>query len=333
MRFRTLALATALSTTLGGLAMVTAAAASPHGGPVGGPVGGLGGVVTGGLGPGASGSAPGAAARGGGNAGFGGSIGPALGSEGRIGGGAPGLGGSFSGRSGSGFGGSIGPSLGGEHRIGGGAAGLSGGSGGSVSSNLSPNNARLNSQGSAHASMTGTAHPSDRSVLDAAQSTTQTGVTAARDDAGRSRDTAQDTTDDAKARLHRHAHDATRTAHDTDATSSQSAGAAAASARAHRKGPLHASASGAANSNLKAGLRTGAANPLGGLSAGMTVRTASGRTLGTVAKVIRGADGRVHNVLVRTGAGARRMVRLTPRDLTISGDVVTTTQTHLAAHG
>ncbi|MDB5476907.1 MAG: hypothetical protein JWP49_2418, partial [Phenylobacterium sp.] len=69
------------------------------------------------------------------------------------------------------------------------------------------------------------------------------------------------------------------------------------------------------------------------LTAGQTVQTASGTTIGTITRVQRSANGTVKSVLVRTAGGARRVLHLAPRDLTVSGNVVTTSQTALSAHG
>lgn len=111
--------------------------------------------------------------------------------------------------------------------------------------------------------------------------------------------------------------------------STATATGASAMARANRMGPVRASATGVAHANARAGLAAAApaTNSLSGLNPGMTVRTASGRTIGTVSRVERSADGTVRAVLVRAAGGARRVVALAPRSLSISGEVVTTTQT------
>jgi hypothetical protein len=84
-----------------------------------------------------------------------------------------------------------------------------------------------------------------------------------------------------------------------------------------------------AHANAKAGLAaaSGGASSLASLTTGMTVRTASGQTIGTVSRVVRSADGTVRTVLVRTSTRGKRLVNLAPRSLSISGGVVTTTQT------
>ncbi|HEX3700237.1 MAG TPA: hypothetical protein VHV27_06135 [Phenylobacterium sp.] len=108
-----------------------------------------------------------------------------------------------------------------------------------------------------------------------------------------------------------------------------------AASTARRAGPLRASATALARSNARAGLRTAGVTmqSLASLSPGMTVRSASGKTLGTVSRVIRSADGSVRAVLVRTASHGRRVLNLAPRSLTLSGGVVTTTATTVSAHG
>jgi hypothetical protein len=137
---------------------------------------------------------------------------------------------------------------------------------------------------------------------------------------------------------------ARRTAEASADTTAQAS--ASAMARAGRMGPARASATGIAHANEHAGLSTTTAaatapararvayarGALAALNPGMTVRTASGRTLGTVTSVKRAADGTVRTVLVRTASGARRIVNLAPRSLSVSGDVVTTTQSAANLH-
>ena len=235
----------------------------------------------------------------GGGSGLGGGLGGAMG--GGLGGSIGGMGARGGGGGGAGFGGSIGPTLGGATRIGGGAPGLggavSGGSSGAFGGSIGPGmSGQSHAQGSTHASAMGQANASPRAAL--ATAGTTVGATA--------RD-ADEAAEGTEYRLR----------------------------NAARMGPARASASGVAHSNAHAGLRTASANTgaLADLKTGMTVQTTSGATLGTVSRVERSADGTVRNVLVTTASGARRVLRLAPSSLSVSGGVATTTQTKLAAHG
>lgn len=99
------------------------------------------------------------------------------------------------------------------------------------------------------------------------------------------------------------------------------------SASPRRMGPSRAADQGVANANANAGLAsaTSADADLTGLRTGMTVRSASGATLGTVSKVQRAADGSVRTVLVTPADGSPGSVRLAPGALSVSGEVVTAT--------
>jgi len=98
-------------------------------------------------------------------------------------------------------------------------------------------------------------------------------------------------------------------------------------ARENREGPERASPTGVANANENAGLSsTTAAANLSGLTAGLTVKDSTGATLGTVSKIEKSKDGTVRNVLVQSATG-KRTIRLAPNSLSLSGDVVTTTET------
>ena len=301
MHIRTLAFATVAS----GLAMASAAYAGPLGGAIGGglgggvsgPVGGIGGGLGGGAG------IHGAGGGGGGGGSIGGSIGPALGGASRIGGGAPGLGGSVGG--GGSAGGSIGPALGGNHRIAGGFGGSDPGSasastsGGLLGPGLSAS-AGGDSQGSAHGATNGVINANPRSALNRTLSATDTSVGRVRGDADATTAVAEDTAERARQNV------------------------------THRADATRSSATGLANRNLVRAHNTAS---LAALTAGQTVRTVSGTTLGTIAQVQRSHDGDVRAVLVRTAKGGRRVLRLAPRTLSVSGGVVTTSQTHLTAHG
>jgi hypothetical protein len=348
MRLRTLALVTVAS----GLALATAAYARP-----GGVVGGLGGGASGAVGGAIGGSAGGVNGHGGGGGGggggFGGSIGPALGGVERIGGGAPGLGGSVSGGGGGGgsFGGGLGPSLGGEHRMGGGAAGLGGSTSSALSGSLGPGVSSM-SQGSSHASASGQGHADDRSVL-GSMSTITTSAARHADTATNTAET--DAADDSMARTHRMGParaSAQGVAHSnvnaglrsatTPQTKLRAHGDAVANravngeawTRAHGERVAHTATNaemrGRDEAATKANRTTSA---LAGLTTGLTVKTSSGTTLGTVSKVERSANGVVRTVLVRTANGEHRLLHLAPSSLSVSGDVVTTSQARLAAHG
>jgi hypothetical protein len=99
-------------------------------------------------------------------------------------------------------------------------------------------------------------------------------------------------------------------------------------ARVNSQGPAHASdrAIERANENsvLNGTVRPPAAN-LAALRAGLTVRNSAGTRLGTIRRVNRSADGSVRSVLIASADG-HRTIPVRPGSLSISGDVVTTTQ-------
>ena len=98
--------------------------------------------------------------------------------------------------------------------------------------------------------------------------------------------------------------------------------------RARSQGPAHASDRAIARANensvLHGTVRPPGAN-LGGLRSGLTVRNSAGTTLGTIRRVNRSADGSVRSVLVASADGPRT-IPVRPGTLSISGDIVTTTQ-------
>jgi hypothetical protein len=98
-------------------------------------------------------------------------------------------------------------------------------------------------------------------------------------------------------------------------------------ARLNSQGPLHASTTGIAHASARSVLASGAvvSGSLAGLTTGLTVNTSGGTTLGTVSQIVTGADGSVRLVVVTSPTG--RTFRLSPSSLTLSGGVVTTTQT------
>jgi hypothetical protein len=98
-------------------------------------------------------------------------------------------------------------------------------------------------------------------------------------------------------------------------------------ARLNSQGPLHASATGIAHANVHSVLAGGAvaSTALPGLATGLTVNTSGGTTLGTVTQIATGSDGSIRQVVVTSSTG--QTYRLSPSSLSISGSVVTTTQT------
>ena len=77
------------------------------------------------------------------------------------------------------------------------------------------------------------------------------------------------------------------------------------------------------NSVLSGTTRTRA--DLSGLRTGLTVRSSTGTELGTIRRINRSADGSVRSVLVSSATG-NRTIPVRPGSLSVSGNVVTTTQ-------
>jgi sporulation protein YlmC with PRC-barrel domain len=98
-------------------------------------------------------------------------------------------------------------------------------------------------------------------------------------------------------------------------------------ARVNSQGPLHASATGIAHASSRSVLAGGAvvSGSLAGLTTGLTVNTSAGTTLGTVSQIVSGSDGSVRQVIVTSSSG--QTFRLSPTSLSLSGGLVTTTQT------
>jgi sporulation protein YlmC with PRC-barrel domain len=98
-------------------------------------------------------------------------------------------------------------------------------------------------------------------------------------------------------------------------------------ARLNSQGPLHASTTGIAHANSHSVLASGTvvSGSLAGLTTGLTVNTSTGTTLGTVSQIVTDASGNIRLVIVTSSTG--QTFRLSPTTLTISGGVVTTTQT------
>jgi len=98
-------------------------------------------------------------------------------------------------------------------------------------------------------------------------------------------------------------------------------------ARLNSQGPLHASATGIAHANSHSVLAGSAvvSGSLAGLTTGLSVNTSTGTTLGTVSQIVTGTDGSIRLVVVTSSTG--QVYRLSPSSLSLSGGVVTTTQT------
>lgn len=98
-------------------------------------------------------------------------------------------------------------------------------------------------------------------------------------------------------------------------------------ARVNSQGPLHASPTGIAHANAHSVLASGAvvSGSLAGLTTGLTVNTSGGTTLGTVSQIVTDSGGNVRLVIVTSPNG--QTYRLSPTTLSLSGGVVTTTQT------
>jgi len=97
--------------------------------------------------------------------------------------------------------------------------------------------------------------------------------------------------------------------------------------RVNSQGLMHASPTGIAHASSRSVLAGGTvvSGSLAGLTTGLTVNSSTGTTLGQVSQIVTGSDGSVRLVIVTSPTG--RMLRLSPTTLSISGGVVTTTQT------
>jgi len=93
------------------------------------------------------------------------------------------------------------------------------------------------------------------------------------------------------------------------------------------QGPAHASVNGIAHANSHSVLAAGSVpgTSLPNLATGLTVNTSGGTSLGTVSQVVTGRDGSIRMVVVTSPTG--QTYRLPASSLSISGGVVTTTQT------
>jgi sporulation protein YlmC with PRC-barrel domain len=95
----------------------------------------------------------------------------------------------------------------------------------------------------------------------------------------------------------------------------------------HSQALMHASPTGIAHANFHSVLagRTVVSGSLAGLTTGLTVNTTGGTTLGRVSQIVTDSSGNVRLVIVTSSTG--QTFRLAPTSLTLSGGVVTTTQT------
>jgi hypothetical protein len=95
----------------------------------------------------------------------------------------------------------------------------------------------------------------------------------------------------------------------------------------HSQALAHASPTGIAHANFHSVLAAGSvvSGSLAGLTTGATVHTSGGTTLGTVSQIVTDSSGNVRLVIVTSSTG--QTFRLSPSSLSISGGVVTTTQT------
>ncbi|MFL6765360.1 MAG: hypothetical protein ACJ8FO_09225 [Sphingomicrobium sp.] len=103
--------------------------------------------------------------------------------------------------------------------------------------------------------------------------------------------------------------------------------AANSQARLNSQGLMHASPTGIAHASSRSVLAGGAvvSGSLAGLTTGLTVNTSGGTTLGRVTQIVTDSSGNIRLVVVRSSTG--QTFRLSPSSLSISGGVVTTTQT------
>lgn len=102
-------------------------------------------------------------------------------------------------------------------------------------------------------------------------------------------------------------------------------GRSGALARANSQGLMHASITAIERANSRSALARSAvrASALPGLNTGLTVKGRSGATIGTVSRIVTGADGKIRLVVASSSTG--RTIRLAPNTLSVSGGTVTTT--------
>lgn len=102
-------------------------------------------------------------------------------------------------------------------------------------------------------------------------------------------------------------------------------GRARVSTRSNSQGLMHASFTAIARANSRSALARSAvrASALPGLNTGLTVKGRGGATIGTVSRIVTGADGKIRLVVASSSTG--RTIRLAPNTLSVSGGTVTTT--------
>jgi sporulation protein YlmC with PRC-barrel domain len=102
--------------------------------------------------------------------------------------------------------------------------------------------------------------------------------------------------------------------------------AANSQARLNSQGLMHASATGIAHANSHSVLASGqvSSSTLQGLTTGLTVKSSTGTTLGTVSQIVTDNSGNIRMVIVTNTSTGQRL-RLSPTSLSISGSIVTTT--------
>jgi sporulation protein YlmC with PRC-barrel domain len=95
---------------------------------------------------------------------------------------------------------------------------------------------------------------------------------------------------------------------------------------AHSQALMHASPTAISHANFHSVLAAGTvvSGSLAGLTTGLTVNNHSGTMLGTVSQIVTDSSGNVRLVIVTSSTG--QTYRLAPTSLTLSGGVVTTTQ-------
>lgn len=100
-------------------------------------------------------------------------------------------------------------------------------------------------------------------------------------------------------------------------------------AGANSQGAANANVNGIENANANSALAAGAvaSTELPGLTTGLDVKTSAGASLGKVSQVVTGTDGSVRMVIVTDASGKTH--RLMADQLSISGGVVTTSQTDI----
>jgi sporulation protein YlmC with PRC-barrel domain len=177
--------------------------------------------------------------------------------------------------------------------------------------NDSATQARMNSQGPAHASATGIAHANQHSVLAGGTSTTTT----ADDELNSQGRLNSQGPAHASATGIAHANQHSVLAGGTTAPTTTNQG------RLHSQGAAHASATGIAHANQHSVLSGGSTNTLTGVSVGMPLMK-NGTQVGTVYRVVT-AHGVIQRVLVQGTNG--RIYSLSPSSLMASGGSLTTT--------